>query len=90
MFHSGQMQQEVLGGNENTDYHPRSQRELAANIFAAELLIPLGRVQRLYLAEESNPATLASGFGVSNAALLNRLAGLLKKSNTPRPSVLKQ
>src|SRR5882724_3513026 len=64
MFIQEQMQQEVLGGNENTDYHPRSQRELAANIFAAELLIPLGRVQRLYLAEESNPATLASGFGV--------------------------
>ena len=59
-------------------YDPRSQRELAANLFAAELLIPQQRLRSLYLEEQVMPATLAARFGVSAAALLNRLAGLLK------------
>src|SRR2546426_351017 len=39
--------EELLGVGQS--YNPRSQRELAANIFAAELLMPLERVRTLYL-----------------------------------------
>lgn len=63
-------------------YDPRSQRELAANIFAAELLMPRERVRALYLARELSPGKLASVFDVSNAAMLNRLAGLLTESGS--------
>ncbi|MFL5628311.1 MAG: UvrD-helicase domain-containing protein [Ktedonobacteraceae bacterium] len=58
-------------------YDPRSERELAANIFAAELLMPLERVQSLYLDQHISPRALANIFDVSNAAMLNRLVGLL-------------
>ena len=58
-------------------YDPRSQREVAANIFAAELLMPLERVRALYLTGETPANELADIFGVSIAAMLNRLAGLL-------------
>ncbi len=75
--------QELLGTYNR--YDPRSQRELAANIFAAELLMPLERVQALYLTEDIAPGTFASRFGVSNAALLNRLAGLLQNVGTDLP-----
>ncbi len=68
--------QDTLGIGET--YDPRSQRELAANIFAAELLIPRERVRALYLTEHISPNTLANIFAVSNAAMLNRLATLLK------------
>lgn len=68
--------QETLGIGQS--YDPRSQRELAANIFASELLMPLERVQALYLVDRVPPNTLAATFAVSNAAMLNRLAGLLK------------
>jgi len=61
-------------------YDPRSQREIAANIFAAELLMPLERVRARYLAQQTSPVSLASIFAVSNAAMLNRLAGMLKTS----------
>jgi DNA helicase-2/ATP-dependent DNA helicase PcrA len=61
-------------------YDPRSQRELAANVFAAELLMPLNRLHTLYLDEHTLPNTLATRFGVSPSAMLNRLAGLLKRS----------
>src|SRR5713226_4652161 len=67
--------QEVLGIGQA--YDPRSERERAANIFAAELLMPLERVRTLYLDQHIPPDQLASIFGVSNAAMLNRLAGLL-------------
>src|SRR2546421_4114369 len=67
--------QEVLGIGQA--YDPRSERERAANIFAAELLMPLERVRTLYLDQNISPDQLASNFGVSNAAMLNRLAGLL-------------
>jgi DNA helicase II / ATP-dependent DNA helicase PcrA len=60
-------------------YDPRSHRELAANIFAAELLMPFERVRALYLTGEVPANKLASVFGVSNAAMLNRLAGLLRE-----------
>ena len=59
-------------------YDPRSQRELAANMFAAELLMPLERVRTLYLVERVSPTSLAATFQVSTIALLNRLAELLK------------
>src|ERR1700730_4349899 len=36
-------------------YDPRSQRELAANTFAAELLMPLERVRSLFLARDVQP-----------------------------------
>jgi DNA helicase-2/ATP-dependent DNA helicase PcrA len=61
------------------NYDPRSQRELAANVFASELLMPLDRLHTLYLNKEVSPNTLATRFGVSPTAMLNRLAGLLKR-----------
>lgn len=61
-------------------YDPRSERELEANLFAAELLMPLERVRALYLVEQISPHQLAATFDVSNAALLNRLAVLLKEA----------
>ena len=69
--------QEALGIGES--YDPRSQRELAANIFAAELLMPIERVRDLYLVRRVAPGKLAGLFAVSQAALLNRLSGLLKE-----------
>ncbi len=68
--------QERLGIGQS--YDPRSHRELEANIFAAELLMPIERVKALYLEERVLPAQLATTFGVSPLALLNRLAELLK------------
>src|SRR6185312_3583879 len=62
--------QEALGLGQT--YDPRSQRELAANIFAAELLVPLERLRVLYLLEHVPPGDLANIFAVSNAAMLNR------------------
>ena len=67
--------EELLGPG--VTYDPHSQRELAANIFAAELLMPLERVRDLYLVQDIPAPRLATLFDVSNAALLNRLAGLL-------------
>jgi ATP-dependent DNA helicase UvrD/PcrA len=66
-------------------YDPRSQRELAANIFAAELLMPLERVRALYLTAEVPSNKLASIFFVSDAAILNRLAGLLIERRETKP-----
>lgn len=63
-------------------YDPHSQRELAANLFAAELLMPLARVEELYLGQHVAPDALVTLFNVSQAALLNRLASLL--SGQPR------
>lgn len=77
--------QDALGIGES--YNPRSQRELAANIFAAELLIPFERLCTLYLTERVPPHTLAATFAVSHAALLNRLTGLLK---APLPTEIPQ
>src|SRR5438034_6371544 len=61
-------------------YDPRSQREIAANIFAAELLMPLERVRTLYVSAEISANELAGIFGVSQSALLNRLSVLLTPS----------
>ncbi len=81
--------QEVLGIGQA--YDPRSERERAANIFAAELLMPLERVRTLYLDQHIPPNQLASIFEVSNAAMLNRLAGLLTESATAeRPATAEQ
>jgi superfamily I DNA/RNA helicase len=63
-------------------YDPRSQREIAANIFAAELLMPLERVRTLYLSAETPASELAGIFGVSKSALLNRISALLTFSET--------
>ncbi len=67
--------EEMLGPG--VTYDPRSQRELAANIFAAELLMPLERVRALYLARDTQASQLASIFQVSQSAMLNRLADLV-------------
>jgi len=68
-------------------YDPRSQRELAANLFAAELLMPLERVWELYVVQGIAPDALTARFAVSQAALLNRLSGLLSEPSTrPTPS----
>lgn len=74
--------EEVLGIGQA--YDPRSQRELAANMFAAELLMPRARIEVLYLKAQLPANTLASIFDVSQGALLNRLAGFLKGPNTRR------
>jgi DNA helicase II / ATP-dependent DNA helicase PcrA len=68
--------QESLGIGQS--YDPRSQRELAANIFAAEILLPRDRLLAYYTPEGIDPHTLPSRFGVSQLAFLNRLAGMLK------------
>jgi len=63
-------------------YDPRSQREIAANIFAAELLMPLERVRALYVSAETPANELVNIFGVSTSALLNRLSMLLTLGET--------
>src|SRR5438876_4887779 len=75
--------QEVLGIGQA--YDPRSERERAANIFAAELLMPLEGVQALYLDQHIPANQLAGIFDVSNAAMLNRLTGLLTEPVGSRP-----
>ncbi|HVB74684.1 MAG TPA: UvrD-helicase domain-containing protein [Ktedonobacteraceae bacterium] len=67
--------EEILGPG--VAYDPRSQREMAANIFAAELLMPLERVRALYLARDVRASGLAGIFQVSQSAMLNRLADLV-------------
>nr|BBH94172.1 DNA helicase [Thermogemmatispora argillosa] len=69
--------EELLGPGQS--YSPRSQRERAANLFAAELLMPRHEVRTLYVEQRQPPLSLAKRFGVSLAAMLNRLAGLLKE-----------
>src|SRR5579884_1257476 len=69
--------QEALGIGHT--YDPRSQREVAANLFASELLMPLERIRTLYLVQYISPHALADTFGVSQAAMLNRLAELTKR-----------
>ena len=73
------MLEEVLGIGQS--YNPRGERELAANIFAAELLLPLERVRTLYLNNHVSPHTLAALFHVSNAAMLNRLVSLVTETS---------
>src|ERR1051326_6289280 len=73
--------QEVLGVGQ--EYDRRSERERAANIFAAELLMPFERVGSLYLDQQISPNQLAGIFDVSNAAMLNRLAGLVMEAAAP-------
>ncbi len=68
--------QDALGSGQH--YDPRSQREIAANIFAAELLMPFDLVHARYIDTETLPASLAGIFSVSNAAMLNRLVGMLR------------
>ncbi len=76
--------QEILGSGQM--YDPRSERELQANIFAAELLMPMERLRTLYLEEDESPVQIAGHrFQVSQAALLNRLTEMLNpplKSHT--------
>ncbi|GER87236.1 DNA helicase [Dictyobacter vulcani] len=69
---------EKLGGTHG--YDPRSERELAANIFAAELLMPANRLYTLYVNEGLPAHQLATRFFVSPTALLNRLAGFLDQA----------
>ena len=71
--------EELLGPG--ISYDPRSQREIAANIFAAELLMPLERVRTLYVSAEISANELAGIFGVSQSALLNRLSVLLTQND---------
>jgi DNA helicase-2/ATP-dependent DNA helicase PcrA len=73
--------QETLGGGHA--YDPRSQYEIAANAFAAELLMPLECLRTLYLSQQLPPQQLASYFAVSQSALLNRLVGLLIPASLP-------
>ena len=73
LFHDQVEEQLGIG----LSYDPRSQREIAANVFAAELLMPLERLRTLYLSEETPASELAAIFGVSRAALLNRLSVFL-------------
>ncbi|HVU66139.1 MAG TPA: UvrD-helicase domain-containing protein, partial [Ktedonobacteraceae bacterium] len=75
---SQQQAEELLGPG--LAYDPRSRRELAANLFAAELLMPLERVWDLYVVQGLAPDLLAARFGVSQSALFNRLTGLLSEA----------
>jgi DNA helicase II / ATP-dependent DNA helicase PcrA len=68
-------------------YDPRGERELIANIFAAELLMPIERVRARYLDQSVAPETLAARFNVSHAALLNRLASLAEDMIVPRDAI---
>jgi superfamily I DNA/RNA helicase/CRISPR/Cas system-associated exonuclease Cas4 (RecB family) len=70
--------EETLGPGHT--YDPRSQRELAANTFAAELLMPLEQLRTRYLDQHIASQTLTARFGISQAALLNRLAGFMQTS----------
>ncbi len=81
-FFDQDQHQEALGIGQT--YDPRSQRELAANMFAATLLIPLERLRTLYQEQQVPAYTLANTFAVSQAALLNRLVSLLKTPETTR------
>jgi DNA helicase-2/ATP-dependent DNA helicase PcrA len=63
-------------------YDPRSQRELAVNIFAAELLMPIERVRTLYLTGEIPTIKLVDLFGVSKSAMLTRLSALLTQRDS--------
>jgi len=74
---SGQYAEELPGAG--LAYDPRSQRELAANLFAAELLMPLERLYTCYVVHKMAPDLLATQFGVSLTAMLNRLADLLTR-----------
>lgn len=80
--------EETLGIGQS--YDPRSERELAANIFAAELLMPIERLRTLYQVERVPPQGLADTFAVSNAAMLNRLAGLLKEHLAPATEITEE
>lgn len=77
---SQQQAEELLGPG--LAYDPRSQRELAANLFAAELLMPLERVRELYVVQRLTPDVLATRFNVSLAAMFNRLIGLFVEPPT--------
>ena len=72
--------EELLGIG--TSYDPRSQREMAVNIFAAELVMPLERVRALYLSGEILANELAGIFGVSKTAMLTRLSGFLTQRDS--------
>ena len=87
-FNEQEILEEVLGIGQT--YNPRGERELAANIFAAELLMPLERVRTLYLDNHVPPHTLAALFHVSNAAMLNRLVGLVTEANDAHSSTQEQ
>ncbi|HVB20631.1 MAG TPA: UvrD-helicase domain-containing protein [Ktedonobacteraceae bacterium] len=73
-YYEQEQLQEMLGIG--MSYDPRSERELMANLFAAELLMPLERVRTLYLDQQVSAHALAGLFGVSQSAMLNRLVGL--------------
>lgn len=75
--------QETLGSSHH--YDPRSERELVANLFAAELLIPGEKLTALYLHERVPAYTLATSFRVSQTALLTRLISVLKHTE-PMPT----
>jgi len=87
-FNEQEILEEVLGIGQS--YNPRGERELAANIFAAELLMPLERVRTLYLHNHVPPHTLAALFHVSNAAMLNRLVGLVTEASKAHTSMQEQ
>ncbi len=76
-YYEQQYWQEQLG--QGHVYDPRSQHEIAANVFAAELLMPLERLRHVYLVERAAPHLLTTRFGVSQAALLTRLHDLLSQ-----------
>ncbi len=76
-YYEQRYEQEQLG--QGHIYDPRSQHEIAANVFAAELLMPLERLRHAYLIERVSSDALQRRFGVSHAALLTRLHDLLTR-----------
>ncbi|GHO89608.1 ATP-dependent helicase [Dictyobacter formicarum] len=80
-FLEQEQMQEKIGSAHG--YDPRSERELAANVFAAELLMPGARLYTLFVRDGAPAHTLAARFNVSPTALLNRLAGFLNAPPAP-------
>ena len=59
-------------------YNPRQQRELEANVFALQLLLPREQLWRLFVEDKLDASAIARRLGVSFTATLNALAGLLR------------
>ncbi|HWE64828.1 MAG TPA: UvrD-helicase domain-containing protein, partial [Chloroflexota bacterium] len=58
-------------------YNPRQQRELEANVFALNLLLPRPLIRRLFVDEALDARAIAERLEVSHTAALQALAGLL-------------
>ena len=58
-------------------YNPLQQRELEANVFAVQLLVPRDLLYRLFVRQRLPARAIAARLGVSSALVLNALTSLL-------------